>query len=140
MASKTERRELQKRREQLKAKLASVGDLRPGSLVGRYRKCGKPNCRCADEGAPGHGPSWSLTRKAGGKTVTKIIPAPAVPQTREQIAECRRFRKLTRDLVEVSEQLCDAQLKATEGASKEAKKGASKRRSKPSSSPKSKRS
>jgi len=140
MASKSEPRKLRKQREQLKAELARVGDLRPGSLVGRYRKCGKPNCHCAGEGAPGHGPSWSLTRKVDGKTVTKIIPAPAVPQTREQIAEYRRFRKITRELVEVSEQLCDVQLETPKAASQEAKKGVSRRRSRPRSSPKSKRS
>ena len=140
MASKSEPRELRKQREQLKAELAGIGDLRAGSLVGRYRKCGKPNCRCAGEGAPGHGPSWSLTRKVGGKTVTKIIPAAAVPQTQEQIAEYRRFRKITRELVEVSDQLCDAQLEGPEASSQEAKKGASSRRSRPRSSRKSKRS
>jgi hypothetical protein len=67
--------------------LSTLGDLRPGSLVDRYRKCGKPNCHCAAEEAGGHGPSWSLTRQLGGKTITKIIPVTAVPQTRQQIAE-----------------------------------------------------
>ena len=140
MSSTTKTQQLKKRRELLKAELAGIGDLRPGSLVDRYRKCGKPNCHCASKDSPGHGPSWSLTRKVGGMTVTRIIPASAVPQTRAQIAECRRFRKLTHELVEISEQLCDAQLEAPEAASQEAKKGASKQRSKPRSSPRSKRS
>ena len=90
--------ELERRRNEIREKLASVGDLRPGSLVGRYRKCGKPNCHCATEEGGGHGPSWSLTRQVGGKTVTRIIPASAVEQTREQIAEYQRLRKLTRVL------------------------------------------
>ena len=37
-------------REQLRRQLAEIGDLRPGSLVVDYRKCGKPNCHCAAEG------------------------------------------------------------------------------------------
>ncbi len=133
---------LRRRREELKEKLSAIGDMRRGSLVGRYRKCGKPNCHCASAEAAGHGPSWSLTRDVGGKTATTVIPVgPAVQQTREQIAEYRRFRELTRELVEVSEFLCDAQLKAPEAASDEAaKKGASRRRSKPRSSPRSRRS
>lgn len=132
---------LRKMREQIKTQLAGVGDLRPGSLVGRYRKCGKPNCHCANEGERGHGPSWSLTRQVGGKTVTKIIPASAVTQTREQMAEYQRFRMLTRELVETSEQLCDAQLQAAEAASEEAaKKGVSKKRLKRKSLRRSKRS
>lgn len=131
------------RREVLKQDLAQIRDMRPGSLVGRYRKCGKPSCHCAATGSAGHGPSWSLTREVEGKTVTKIIPAgAAVERTQAQIAEYRRFRALTREVVEVSEELCDAQLAAGEAATEEgvAKKGGSKRRSKPRSSPRSKRS
>ena len=40
------------RRDEVFRQLASLGDLRPGSLVARFRKCGKPNCHCAAEGAP----------------------------------------------------------------------------------------
>ena len=65
---------LRQRRDQLRADLAAVGDMRPGSLVARYRRCGKPNCRCARAGDRGHGPSFSLTHAVNGKTVTKIIP------------------------------------------------------------------
>ena len=31
------------RRDEVFRQLASLGDLRPGSLVARFRKCGKPN-------------------------------------------------------------------------------------------------
>jgi hypothetical protein len=48
-------RVLRDRRDELKTALAELGDLRPGSLVERYRRCGKPNCRCAAEGVAGHG-------------------------------------------------------------------------------------
>jgi len=141
MSSTTKPRSLLQKRDQTKAALADIGDLRPGSLVGRYRKCGKPNCHCADKDSAGHGPSWSLTRDVQGKTVTKIIPASAVAQTKEQIAECRRFRQLTRELVEISERLCDAKLTASEAAlQEEAKKGASKKPSTRRSRPRSKRS
>lgn len=102
---------LLKRREVLKSEIAEIGELRPGSLVGRFRKCGKPTCHCALPGDPGHGPSWSLTKVVEGKTVTRIIPAgPAVAQTQAQIEECRRFRRLAQELVEVSEALCESQL------------------------------
>jgi len=122
---------LNSRRNEICEELASIGDLRPGSLVARYRKCGKPNCHCAKEEGGGHGPSWSLTRKVDGKTVTKIIPPSAVLQTKEQIAEYRRLRDLTGELVEVSEGLCDAMLSADPGAVVDdtGKKGALKRAS-----------
>ena len=100
--------ELEAQREHLKQQLSGLGDLRPGSLVERYRKCGKPNCHCAQPGEPGHGPCWSLTHDVKGKTATRIIPEAFVPQTREQIAEHRRLRDLTHDLVDVNEKICEA--------------------------------
>jgi hypothetical protein len=141
MARTRDPEELRQRRDEIRAELAGIGDLRPGSLVGRYRKCGKPDCHCTGEQDEGHGPSWSLTRAVGGRTVTRIIPAAAVPRTREQIAEYRRLRRLTGELVEVSEGLCEALLAGpgedTGGAA--TKKGASRttstRRSSPRSTP-----
>jgi len=103
---------LQLKRDQIKAQLAQVGDMRPGSLVERYRRCGKHSCHCAQKGARGHGPSYSLTHPVRGKTLTRIIPkGPAVEQTLTQIAEYHRFRDLVRQLVGISEQICEAELR-----------------------------
>ncbi len=126
--------ELERRRAALRAQLAAVGDLRPGSLVERYRKCGKANCHCAAAGAAGHGPSWSLTRAVRGKTVTAVIPAgPAVEATRQQLAEHQRCRALTQAFVEVSARLCDARLAAAGAAAEPAaEKRGSARPSRPS--------
>lgn len=99
-------------RDQLKTELAAIGDMRPGSLVSRFRKCGKTSCHCAKKGAKGHGPSYSLTHAVSGKTVTHVIPAgEAVDRTRSQLHEYHRFRHLVQQLIEVSEQICDLQLK-----------------------------
>ena len=59
---------LEIKRDQLKAGLAEIGDMRPGSLVGPFRKCGNPACHCMEKDAPGHGPCCSLTHasKADG--------------------------------------------------------------------------
>lgn len=101
---------LEVQRERIKSQIAGLGDLRPGSLIDRFRKCGKPNCRCAKPGEVGHGPSWSLTHGKQGKTVTFVIPPDRVPQTLEQIAEYQRLRDLTQNLIDVSEKLCDARI------------------------------
>lgn len=100
--------QLETRRKKLKAELAKIGEMRPGSLVERFRKCGKFNCHCADPESSGHGPSWSLTREVKGKTVTKIIPPEQLERTKAQVAEYRRFRLLSRQLVELSERICAA--------------------------------
>ena len=103
--------QLETKRERLKNELAQVGDLRPGSLVGRFRKFCKVSCHCAQPASEAHGPSWSLTRAVEGKTVTKVIPpGSAVEQTKAQIAEYRRFRKLVKELIELNVQICDQKL------------------------------
>src|SRR6266481_8572155 len=107
---------LLEKREQLKAGLTQISDLRRGSLTTRFRKCGKPNCHCAQSDSLGHGPSYSLTHRVGGKTVTQVIPqGPAVERAKSQIAEYRRFRNLVRELIVVSEQICSAQVRDGEG-------------------------
>ena len=108
--------DLRQRRRKIQDQLADLGDLRPGTLIPRYRKCGKPTCHCAAEGDPGHGPSWSLTWTVEGKTQTRVIPVGAVEEAQAQIAEYRRARALTRELFEVSTQMCDVQLEAVKAA------------------------
>jgi hypothetical protein len=131
--------ELTRKVAELRVALSQTADMRPGSLVQRFKVCGKPTCHCAREGDPGHGPSWSLTHAVAGKTITRVIPHNAVDATQAQIAEYKHFRVTARDLVEASERLCDARLVQRGAASKEAaKKGASKRRSRRKSSQKSK--
>ena len=99
-------------RDALLAELAAVGDLRPGTLQERYRKCGKPTCHCAREGDPGHGPKWVLVSHVAGRTRNWTIPDEAVQRTREQLDECQRFRELTRELIAVGDELCQARLEA----------------------------
>jgi len=106
---------LREKRALITARLAQIDDLRPGFLTARFRKCGKSNCHCAQKDSPGHGPSYSLTHRFGGKTVTQVIPqGPAVERAKAQIAEYRRFRNLVRELIAVSEQICSAQLRDPE--------------------------
>jgi hypothetical protein len=135
-----DRAELEERRERLRAALASAGEMRPGSLVEYYRKCGKPNCHCAKRASKGHGPSWILTRAVGGKTLTRSVPAQYVERTRAQIEEHRRFREVVHDFVEVNAQLCESQAQDPTAVQAEEKKGGSKQPSRKRSSPKSKRS
>lgn len=107
---------LENRRQEVLAQLAKLGDLRPGSLVQRYTKCGRASCACAQEGNRAHGPQWVVTSKVGGKTRTRAIPPQALEQTRAQIAECQRLRQLVAELIEVSEQLCHARVQAARRA------------------------
>ena len=129
---------LEQRRADPLGEIAAVGQMPAGSLTARYRRCGTARCHCARPGDPGHGPVLSLTRQQDGKTVTRIIPAHAEADTRARIAEHRRFRQLSKVLVDVSTALCEARLAAADEPDTEAaKKGASGKRSRPRSTRKS---
>ena len=130
--------DLAEQRGKLLKELAGIGDLRQGSLRAQYRKCGKPNCHCAAEDAQGHGPYWLLTwlDRETGKSRGRTIPADAVEQTRAQIVECHRLRDLVRELIEVSDRICDARLDADKPAAP-GKRGGSTRRSRSRSRPRS---
>jgi len=117
--------ELRRQKEEILSGIAALSDLRPGSLVERFRRCGKPYCHCAKPGEKGHGPSYSLTRSVKGKTVTRIIPKDQVETTREQIEEYHRFQQAVSELVETNIKICDTKLaleKEKQHGSEEAEK------------------
>jgi hypothetical protein len=63
-------------RDRLFAQLVALGDFRRGSVSENYRKCGKPNCACAQPDHAGHGPRFLWTRSAGRrKTVGRLRSA-----------------------------------------------------------------
>ena len=103
---------LEQRRAHLCRQLASIGEMRSGSLMARCRRCGKTGCGCAPPGKAQRGPVLSLTRKQSGKTVTRIIPARAAEQAWAEAAEYRRFRRLSQELIEASDALSEARLRA----------------------------
>lgn len=131
--------DLHQRREALRREMGGIGDLRPGFLFSRFRKCGKANCRCARENDPGHGPSWFLQRRVGNKLKQRSIPPRALDATRQQVAECRRLLDLTRELIEVNERICHLQLRSDQRApaAEAPKKGASAPRSRRRAPPRS---
>ena len=70
-------------------------------------------------------PQRALSRSVGGKRVNRGIPEDGLDETRAQIAEHERFKDLSRRLVEASEDLCRARLKAGRDAGRGAQKGGS---------------
>ncbi len=100
--------ELERRRAELYARLAGTGDFRPGSVSETWRRCGKPNCACAQPGHPGHGPRYLWTRSAGGRTRSRQLAAAELDKVRREIASYRRFVAVTEQIVEVNEAICEA--------------------------------
>jgi hypothetical protein len=98
---------LEQERAKLLAELSHLRDLRPGCITGIVRRCGKPNCHCAQSGDPGHGPTLRLTYKAEGKTIGEALPTPAaVSKAEREIGEFRRYQQISRDFIDVNEKIC----------------------------------
>jgi hypothetical protein len=85
--------ELEAERERLYAQLSEVGDFRRGSVSENYRKCGKPNCACAQPGHPGHGPRFLWTRTVRGqRTRGRQLAAPELGKVRGELAAYQEVR------------------------------------------------
>jgi hypothetical protein len=98
---------LERRRGELFGLLSQVGDFRRGALNAVWRRCGKPNCACAQPGHRGHGPQYNLTRRVGGKTVNvHLRPGPELEKAEREVAEHQRFLGLVEEVSEVSEAIC----------------------------------
>jgi len=94
-------------RSQLLQEFLALGDLRPGSITAVVRRCGKPSCHCAKPNDPGHDPQFRLTRRVAGKTVTQSFPNPAaLRKAQKEVAEFRRFQKLSEELLTLNERIC----------------------------------
>ena len=87
--------ECEQKRAALIDSLKELGDFRRGTITANYRKCGKPNCACAQPGHPGHGPQylWSATIK--GRSYAKNIKlGPEMQKYEEETSRHRRFVEL----------------------------------------------
>jgi hypothetical protein len=94
-------------RSHLLQELSQLGDFQPGSICSVTRRCGKPNCHCAQPNDPGHGPHRQLTQKIAGKTVTQALSSPsALRKAEREVAEFRRFQALAQELIEVNQKIC----------------------------------
>jgi hypothetical protein len=126
---------LEQRRASILDQISSLGDLRPGTLRKKYLKCGTPSCHCHHEGDPGHGPYFVLLFYRDGKKTSRSIPAAHAARTQAQVGECRRLRRLTGALINVSEQLCNARLELGTDTPNEREKKPARRNSSPRSRP-----
>jgi hypothetical protein len=87
--------------ESIRAELSELGYILPGTLQKREYKCGKPNCRCANEGVF-HGPYYQWTRKINGKTVTINFEKEVGEKVKEWTKNNQRFRRISQRLEKTS--------------------------------------
>lgn len=80
------------RRQRLGALLEAAEQMLWGSLVGVYRKCGKPTCHCTT--GEKHGPVWYLSSRDEGRTRMRFVPAEHLDAAREGVEAFHRYRTL----------------------------------------------
>ncbi|MGH2829872.1 MAG: DUF6788 family protein [Candidatus Binatia bacterium] len=76
----------------------AVGKMLWGSIGEVYRRCGRPNCRCAQ--GEKHGPVYYLQRSEGGRTRNIYIPEDLREQVERGVAAYRRYRELGQEIAE----------------------------------------
>jgi hypothetical protein len=83
-------KKLFEQREILTSGLPSFAQIVRGSLVTRYRRCGKPNCHCVK--GRGHGPAYYLvvTLKPG-KTEQILLSEEMLPVARQFLDNYKRW-------------------------------------------------
>ena len=97
---RSQRQELQQRREQLLARLAALaqGPLMRGSIVERTRRCGKSNCACATDPEARHGGLY-LSVHLDGATTAVALRADDVSGVRDAV---ERYQRLWQTLTELT--------------------------------------
>lgn len=95
--------------EQRALLLEDLPDLREilrGSLVTRFRRCGKRGCHCAQEGDPGHGPAYYLmVTVRRGKTVQVYVPKDRKEQVERFIANFAQARQRLEEISALNREL-----------------------------------
>ena len=87
--------------------ICELGDFRPGSITTTAGRCGTRTCHCHRPNDQGHGPTYRLTRKVKGRTVTETFAdRESLDKAQGEIAEFHKFRELCGRLTEVNEQIC----------------------------------
>jgi hypothetical protein len=84
------------------AELAQLGLLLPGTLLHRYGRCGKAQCRCHADPPTMHGPWWSWTRKVNGKTITVRLTDEQARDYQPWFDNARRLREITAHLEQLA--------------------------------------
>ncbi len=102
--TQTQQSKLTLERQKLAAGLPPFEEMVRGSLVTRYRRCGKPNCHCVE--TEGHGPAryLAVTLK-GGKTEQILLSDEMVPVARQYLENYKRWWEALERVSEVNRRL-----------------------------------
>jgi len=113
-------KKMEKRIKAIKAKLALIGEMRPGSLNEQLTVCGRSNCRCMAAKRPRkHGPYYQLSYVHQGKSTSQFIQKEWVGAVRSQLANYKHFKALTAEWVDIRSNPCQGKAPGRQRASQE---------------------
>ena len=99
---------------QIKTQLRDHGPMRPGSLSRQYNVCGKDGCRCKHPKHPRrHGPYYQLNYVYRGKKTSRFIRTEILGQVRTELANYKKFRRLTDQWIGLALKAAEAKEKPT---------------------------
>jgi hypothetical protein len=95
---------LRRRRKTLLAKLPNLQSILRGSLIERYKRCGKPGCKCAH--GQGHGPKHYLSvSKPEQRPQMDYVPQDSLEKVQDYLENYRKIKIILEELCEISREL-----------------------------------
>ena len=95
---------LRQRQKTLLKRLPPLQAILRGSLVERYKRCGKPGCKCAN--GPGHGPKYYLTVSyPKRRPEMDYVPADLQEKVKEYLENYRKAKEILEELSEINREL-----------------------------------
>ena len=103
LTEKTTRALRQKQKALLK-RLPPLQEILRGSLVERYKRCGKPGCKCAN--GPGHGPKYYLTVSFPKRPPEMAyVPEAFQEKVKEYLENYRKAKEILEELSSINREL-----------------------------------
>jgi len=95
---------LRKRRRELLAELPALDRIVRGSLIERYKRCGRPGCHCAS--GCGHGPKLYLSVSVpGGRPQMDYVPNARGAEVSELIGNFNKVREILNEVSAINTEL-----------------------------------
>ena len=86
----------------LKTKMIKLDYVLIGTLLKRYKQCGKINCKCMKNKSHWHGPYYIWTRKEKGKTITKTLNKAQAQFVLKAFKNMMKLNKIVNKMKEIS--------------------------------------
>ena len=95
---------LRQRQKAILRRLPPLQAILRGSLVERYKRCGKPGCKCAN--GPGHGPKYYLTVSyPKRRPEMDYVPADLQEKVKEYLENYRKVKGILEELSEINREI-----------------------------------